>query len=74
MNKDLLKKREKVAEIIQTARVLQDITQEELAEKVGFSRSTIHRIEKGVFSPNADQLYAILAALNLKLEIDGKEV
>jgi transcriptional regulator with XRE-family HTH domain len=54
--------------------VQQGLTIEQVAEKVGFSKSTITRIEKGVFSPNADQLYAILDVLNLKLKIGGKEI
>lgn len=66
------KKRDKVAEIIQAARVQKGWTQEELAEKVGFARNTIARIENGRFSPNADQLYAILEVLDLDLKI-GKE-
>ena len=65
-------KRNKVAEIIQAARVQKGWTQEELADKVGFARNTIARIENGRFSPNADQLYVILEVLGLDLKI-GKE-
>ncbi|MCD5969598.1 helix-turn-helix domain-containing protein, partial [Riemerella anatipestifer] len=51
MNKEKdIKKRLKVAEIIQTARIQKDWTQEELASRVGCARSTIQRIEAGKFS------------------------
>lgn len=74
-NKELtLEKRQKVAEIIKEAREEKKITQEKLAELVGCARSTIIRIENGVFSPNADQLYVILDALDLKLKIDDIEI
>lgn len=69
MKDKIFKKREKVAEIIQKKRVQLELTQEELAEKVGFSRNTILRIEQAQFSPNADQLYIILEVLDLPLQI-----
>ncbi len=66
-------KRFKVADAIQTARAQKGWSQAELANRVGFSRSTIQRIEACAFSPNADQLYLILECLDLPLEIN-KEV
>lgn len=72
INETILAKREKVAEILQKARVQKGLTQEELAEKVGFSRSTIIRIEQAQFSPNADQLYAIAAALDIELKLNDE--
>jgi transcriptional regulator with XRE-family HTH domain len=68
------RKREKVAEAIQTARVQKGMTQEQLADAVGFSRNTILRIEGCQFSPNADQLYAILEVLELTLKINDEEI
>lgn len=74
-NKELtLEKRQKVAKIIKEARVEKGITQERLAELVSCARNTIIRIENGAFSPNADQLYIILEALDLKLKIDNIEI
>lgn len=70
---ELQEKKDKVAEIIRANRVQKGLTQEELAEKVGFTRNTIARIENRRFSPNADQLYKILEVLELDLKI-GKEI
>lgn len=67
-------KRETVAEIIQTARVQKGWSQTDLAERVGFSRSTIARIEACNFSPNADQLYLILDCLDLPLQINNLNI
>ena len=67
-------KRAQVASIIQKARVQKGWTQLELAEKVGFSRSTIARIEASVFSPNADQLYMLAESLELTLKIGDEEI
>lgn len=67
-------KRQKVASIIQTARVQKGWTQAELGDRVGFSRSTITRIESSVFSPNADQLYVLLDCLDLTLKIGDEKI
>lgn len=67
-------KRKKVASIIQTARVQKGWSQTELGDRVGFSRSTITRIESSVFSPNADQLYIILECLDLTLKIGNEKI
>lgn len=67
-------KRQKVASIIQTARVQKGWTQAELGDQVGFSRSTITRIESSVFSPNADQLYVLLDCLDLSLKIGDEKI
>ena len=67
-------KRQKVAQIIQTARVQNGWTQEELAERLGVRRQTIIKIEGCKYSPNADILYAILDCLDLTLKIGNEEV
>lgn len=67
-------KRNQVATIIQTARVQKGWTQEELGDRVGFSRSTIARIEASVFSPNADQLYMLMEALDITLKIGNEKI
>ncbi|MFA9191137.1 helix-turn-helix transcriptional regulator [Flavobacterium sp. FZUC8N2.13] len=70
----LEEKRNKVASIIQTARVQKGWSQTGLGDRVGFSRSTIARIEACAFSPNADQLYMILECLDLTLKIGNEEI
>lgn len=50
------------------------ISQSKLAAAVGLSKSSIYRIENAAFSPNADQLYLILAFLNIKFSLDDKEL
>lgn len=67
-------KREHVASIIQTARVQKGWTQTELGDRVGFSRSTIARIEACAFSPNADQLYMLIECLDLTLKIGDEKI
>ena len=67
-------KRNQVASIIQTARVQKGWTQTELGDRVGFSRSTIARIEACAFSPNADQLYMLMECLDLTLRIGDEKI
>lgn len=67
-------KRKRVAEILLSARVQKGLTQEQLGEMVGFRQNTIYRIESSRFSPNADQLYALCEALDVKIELDGTEI
>jgi transcriptional regulator with XRE-family HTH domain len=74
MNEQIKQKRAKVAEIIQTARVQKGLSQTELGDLVGFSRSTIARIEACAFSPNADQLYVILEKLQIPLQINHEKI
>ena len=70
MKKDL-KKRDKLAEIIQSARVQKGYSQLELAQKADVSMSTINRIENSVFSPNVDVLVNICEALEINLQLNG---
>lgn len=74
VTEEILRKREKVADILQRARVQRGLTQEQLAEMTDFSRSTIIRIEQAKFSPNADQLYALCDALQIGIKIDEEEI
>lgn len=46
-----------------------DMTQAELAEKCGYKRQTIQRIEGGKFAPNLKTLQTIAAALGVDLTI-----
>lgn len=69
---DKEEKRLKVARIIKNAREKKGLSQLQLAEKVGLSKSSIFRIEKGKFSPNGDLLYAIISALDEEIIIAGE--
>ena len=65
-------KREKVADIVQRARVQKGWTQTELAEKVGVNFSTISRFELGKFNLNADVVYQIFEALDIEFKLNGE--
>ena len=67
-------KRTKVARIILDARNKKGWTQTELADKVGYSKNTILRIENCHFSPNADQLYMILECLGVTLKLNNEKI
>lgn len=46
----------------------EDITQQQLADKVSCSRQTINSIEKGKFNPSIELVLKISKALNLRVE------
>ncbi|WP_290768082.1 MULTISPECIES: helix-turn-helix domain-containing protein [Exiguobacterium] len=48
-----------------------NISQQELADRIGKPKSTIGRIEAGLTIPRADTLYSLSKALNIPLIIDG---
>lgn len=73
-NKIIKERRKAVAAIIRSNREKLNISQEKLANMTGCSRLTIHRIENCVFSPNADQLYLILNALDVNFELNGEKI
>jgi transcriptional regulator with XRE-family HTH domain len=73
-NEVIEEKRQKVAELLLSARVQKGLTQEQLGEMVGFAQNTIARIENCRFSPNADQLYAICEALNIDVQINNVKI
>lgn len=58
-----------VGQVIQNARKGEKGTQEELAKRIGASKSYISRIEKGSIDPGAGTYYRIMAALGLRIEI-----
>ena len=70
----LEEKRNKVASIIQTARVQKGWTQEDLADRIGCQRQTIIKIEQSRYSPNCDILYQLLEALDITLKIGNEKV
>lgn len=45
-----------------------EMTQQELADKVGVTRQTIMAIEKGKYSPSLEVAFKIAVAFNVKLE------
>lgn len=52
---------------LKLARVAMDLSQEELANKVGVTRQTINMIEKGNYNPSLNLCIAICKALNKSL-------
>lgn len=53
---------------LKLARVALDLSQEELADKVGVTRQTINMIEKGNYNPSLNLCIAICRALNKTLD------
>ncbi len=53
---------------LKAARALLDMSQQELADRVGVSRQTINAIEKGDYNPTINLCIAICKALNKTLD------
>ena len=53
---------------MKSARAALDLSQQELADKVGVSRQTINAIEKGDYNPNINLCIAICRILNKTLD------
>lgn len=53
---------------LKLARVEKDLSQEQLAQKVGVSRQTINMIEKGKYNPSLSLCLEICWALERKLD------
>ena len=53
---------------LQSARAAKDLSQQELAEKVGVSRQTISAIEKGDYNPTIRLCIAICRELDKTLD------
>ena len=58
-----------MGQIIHDARKKEKVTQEEMAKRIGASKSYIARIEKGVIEPGVSTFYRIIEALGLRIEI-----
>ncbi len=54
---------------LKAARAIQDLTQQELAEKTGVSRQTIHSIESGRYVPSTLLALKLAAILKTKVEV-----
>jgi putative transcriptional regulator len=53
---------------IKVQRAIKDITQEELARKVGVTRQTINAIEKGKYNPSLDLAFKLAGLFDTKIE------
>ena len=53
---------------LKSARAAKDLSQQQLAEKVGVSRQTINAIEKGDYNPTINLCIAICKALDRTLD------
>lgn len=53
---------------MKAARVAKDLSQEQLAKKIGVSRQTINAIEKGDYNPTINLCIAICKALDKTLD------
>jgi putative transcriptional regulator len=49
-------------------RAIKDMTQEELAQKVGVTRQTINAIEKGKYNPSLDLAFNLARLFDMKIE------
>ena len=58
-----------MGQIIHDARKQEKVTQDELAKRIGASKSYISRIEKGLIEPGVSTFYRIIEALGLRIEI-----
>lgn len=55
-------------QLIEDARKKANMTQEELAEKIGTNKSYISRVETGKIEPKISTFYRIMSALGLNIE------
>lgn len=53
---------------IKVQRAIKDITQEELARKVGVTRQTINAIEKGKYNPSLDLAFKLAWLFDMTIE------
>lgn len=54
------------------SRIEQNMTQKQLAEKIGIKQSNISRLESGNYNPSSDFLKKVAAALGKELHIELK--
>lgn len=58
----------KLGRNIKIERIRNDITQEQLAERIDMSVSYVSKLEQGLTSPNAIALYKMSKVLNIPME------
>lgn len=56
------------------ARIDQDLTQSELAARVGIKQSNISRLESGTYNPSLDFLKKIASGLGKELHIEFRDI
>jgi ribosome-binding protein aMBF1 (putative translation factor) len=66
--------RQKVASIIQFARLKLGLTQQEVADRLECQVQTISKIENAKYSPNADILYQLADCLNINITINNEKI
>jgi putative transcriptional regulator len=53
---------------VRIQRVIRNMTQEELARKVGVTRQTINAIEKGKYNPSLELAFKLAKLFDMKIE------
>jgi putative transcriptional regulator len=53
---------------LKVQRVIKDMTQEELAKKLGVTRQTINAIEKGKYNPSLVLVFKMAKLFDVKIE------
>lgn len=59
---------ERLANRLKECRTTLELTQAELAERVGVTRKTVNTVENGVFVPSATLAIKLAEALNVQVE------
>ncbi len=72
VNEHLIINSIKLGDICRYLRVLQNMSQESVANDIGLSVSTVERIENGKVIPRVDSLEKILLALDFELVLRPK--
>lgn len=65
--------REKLGQFIRDAREVRDLTQEMLAEQIGYLRDTVSRWEKGETAITVETLIKILKVTRMQVTIGDEE-
>ncbi|MFQ5816295.1 MAG: helix-turn-helix transcriptional regulator [Candidatus Hydrothermarchaeaceae archaeon] len=53
---------------LRVQRAIREMTQEELAKKVGVTRQTINAIEKGKYNPSLDLAFKLARLFDMKID------
>ncbi len=60
-------RRTRFGDVVRERRVELGLSQEDLAERCGFDRKSISRVETGAFSPSLDRVWRLADGLDLPL-------